>query len=1561
MVRFGVLFLLFHSIWHLSWGQSYRLTGKREGFVAEIRQAMTPPKQTPSPFFDRFDSTFQQLPEAHQIRFVKSATTMGSKGYTLNHLSTLLDLQLLVQAQTRWTNESQEAFYIGLEEMVAVYESKAVLKAWETLRLWLTKQQLYTSNFHQTYAQANDASLRFEKKATSMFPSSIPTTSQSLDELGLSDGWDDAVDDSWSKKKTSIDLRKVNTAIPDLQGWILVLPKAQIALTNKLDSLLLSETDLRVGLAQGIVVGKGGEIQWNNAGLPAAKASWNSVYSFKIFQPGILIEDAQLIFSDLLKKPIQGITELRIVQRPINSLPSYPRFKSYSGDAEVVSLPSSLRLKGGLALVGPRITTASLYDGLTQITVSKQNQRVFQAKARFFEISDTLITSPKAQFSAYLQKDSVYHPAIRFRYSIDQGKVQLNTLENSGYKIAPFVDTFHQMYITCDAASWDLKSDKFHFYIISGKDIKPIIFESFNFYTPQRIYDLSTLSGFNPLIVAGNLINKTRQNSFSLDDIARATQKKPEQVAGGVGFAAHQGLFQLDEDQNVFRLTPKGFHYLMAYQGRKDYDDLIIPSLFNGSDTTGHGIIDFKQAGLTINGTREFRLSDSLGIILYPSDQKMEIKRSGTYTFDGQIKVKNYSFYGQNLVIDYDQFNVQLTQLDSITFIPNELYRQGSKRALGGNIRYPSGGTLFLNDPGNKSGKKNLAEFPRLVIPAPTTVYFDERRPRKTRYDRSVRFDIPAIDLDSLHAKEFTVRGTFHSGGIFPAFQEDLIVMPDTSIGFIHFPGSDAKKLYELPSSFEFTTALEMDKRGLTSSGRFRHLTGEYAIRDVFFTPNGISAPGSQGKIRESLANAKAYFPEVTLQEYDLTWKPKEDSLVIASKADLAFYQKSTNLKGKLVIRSTGMFGQGRLTRTDSQTDSQEIQFNQTGFTADQADFRVIGQESNAKPVFAGQHVLIQFDIQKLVAQISTKEDGFDASIVSKMTFPYSAYETNIREAQWQIDRQIIALTGDVSETLFKATNPRKEGLSFAANQATYDIKALELQIGGIPYIATADVRVVPDQNRVVVKKEADMVPLKNAVVIADTTNQYHTLTQASIDIFSKNKFTGDASYQFVSASLDTFQVKMGNFSLAQIQLAGRRSTTNFMETTVARAGVRERDSLYLSPKMLYRGDIIMTAAYKNLTFDGFVIPLIKKYPKLGKYWIKYAGDKAETVRIQVNDQLRTTEASLVAGLHFRSNAGSNLLYPTFLQPKNLDEDHDLFSAQGTLSYNEMEDSYDLVSQQNDILATRLYQLKEAQGEIHFENKINLLSGLDQGFAASAAKGVFYLDSTKIEMKTFTSLLFAVPPAALDYMAKDIITYNLERGSAESAIQVSDSTFQSLLSFMIGAKSTTDYISKSMRQPVPLFKQAPKFGPTITISDLDLRWNQTRGTFANAGTLGISNIGENDINAQLTGYFEVVKNPVVGDELYLFIELGPDRWYYLGYKEGEPGVVSSDNSFNALFKTKEKGVKKGTVIPVDKSEALLFRKKFNEVYLGIKPEAPAGKKPVAPKKKAPAAEKKDGF
>ena len=75
----------------------------------------------------------------------------------------------------------------------------------------------------------------------------------------------------------------------------------------------------------------------------------------------------------------------------------------------------------------------------------------------------------------------------------------------------------------------------------------------------------------------------------------------------------------------------------------------------------------------------------------------------------------------------------------------------------------------------------------------------------------------------------------------------------------------------------------------------------------------------------------------------------------------------------------------------------------------------------------------------------------------------------------------------------------------------------------------------------------------------------------------------------------------------------------------------------------------------------------------------------------------------------------------------------------------------------------------------------------------------------------------------------------------------------------------------------------------------------------------------------------------------------------MGYKDGQMGLFSSDDNFNAAITAKadKKKSKEYQVIPVDFSEAMIFRKTFLETYRGIK-EKPkvAGQKPSDAKKLA---------
>ena len=156
----------------------------------------------------------------------------------------------------------------------------------------------------------------------------------------------------------------------------------------------------------------------------------------------------------------------------------------------------------------------------------------------------------------------------------------------------------------------------------------------------------------------------------------------------------------------------------------------------------------------------------------------------------------------------------------------------------------------------------------------------------------------------------------------------------------------------------------------------------------------------------------------------------------------------------------------------------------------------------------------------------------------------------------------------------------------------------------------------------------------------------------------------------------------------------------------------------------------------------------------------------------------------------------------------------------------------------------------------------------------------------------------------------------------------------------------------------------------MILSDVNLAWNPISNAYYSVGRIGISNIGDVDVNAMVNGYVEIVKSPATGDEVYVFLEISPTQWYFFVYRSGQLGVTSADEDFNKAIAVPETVKdKKSDLNFVDVAEATRFRKNFLKIYKGMKEEdfakkpSDPNKLPGTPPSKSPTkkAEEKDGF
>ncbi|MFN8354499.1 MAG: hypothetical protein U0Y10_08640 [Spirosomataceae bacterium] len=1546
--------------------QVIKLSEQPDAFIADVQAMMA---ATRNPQLIQSGKTFEtlwadpRLNAEHKSLIITLSRTMIPKGYKQNPYYYLLfeSISNAIIVQNIPADELSN-FLKVTQRVIETTDSKTFSKYLEISRLFFTSRLLYASNTNKLYALSGTYTFKFSEQPVQIADPAKPKQPVANFEELEDDGWGEAPkakaatqpqNDGWGNEPDPV-------AAPTLSaGAIMEFKGVTIGVVTPSDSVNLFATDGILSFKDGVWAGENGRFTWETTGMPNAYVMLKK-YTIQIRNPKITASEATLNYADKLNSTIDGAFEYFSKKRPKNVAPTYPRFISQRNDVILKNLGNDIEYHGGFSLFANKMYSSSVNDRYATITIKYGGKVAFRLRSRRFELGDSLITSPQATFSAYFGGDSLYHPGVKVSYSRKLAFLRTGKVEKGGFRDTPYADGFHKMEIYADVMHWNLPSGKLEFYIISGKSVVPALFESFDYFNAERYTALSGQFPFHPMQLLNNYFRTKSTTIATLGDLSGFSGRPYGVVREAMLSMLQQGMVDFDEQNETVRFSRKGKHYLEAYNKRKDYDTFLIPSFYGGSskDSTGNASINLKDNILTIRGVKQFQLSDSLGVYLNPRDHEIRMGKDRDFSMTGEFKTGNFRFRGQQFAFSYKDFLMNMNKIDSITFIPQKVLAKGGKTEIGGDLRYSSG-KIYINRTDNKSGRMRSNDYPRLVIPEGVTVYFDQAD-RGLAYDRKqVYFKIPSIDYDSLNVKDIDFAGTFHSGGIFPVFQTTLITMPDNSLGFSHKPPTGTYKLYNSASSAKFEGEITMDKNGIHAQGELSHLTAVMQAKDILFTPDSLIATGTNGEIKEG-ASGKAFFPKVDVKNFSLKWVPKADSMTIANKGgSFDFYNATTKLSGKLLVRSLGLFGFGTVKRTDSETISDRFKFDKSSFLAEKAEFKIGSSLTVSKPVLLGNNVDVNFNVAGGLVNIKTAKN-LSMADSSGLTFPFASYRTSINSADWNINAKTIAMKGDVKTSTFTSLEPDQQGLSFNATAANYDIEKMTLNVSGVPFIKSADAKIIPDKGLVAIRRDAAMQAFKNAKVVLDTLNEYHRLANANIQIISRKQFEGDGIYQYVHAKGDTSKIKMSSFEFKEKAIAvtgaevrdPKKKQVEKAYFTEATAVIGEKETFKVSPKLRYRGDITMLSYEQTLQLDGFIQPMLKKRPD-SDFWIPYKATNAQNAPIQITKDLKADGgANLVAGLHFRS--GSSGLYSTFLTPKEDTRDEDIFVATGILNDIAKDRKFEIATPDpkggDKAYEGNRYTFDDTKGIVSLDGKFEFFRPQEYFQAGGTAR--IQLDSAKYQFNQLIAVGFPLPAQALTAMGEKIVKTNLDERNTDKAAEEDRERLLNKLGHIYGNRAMELYRDRSANDYVPLYQVFPKLNTTLVFSNVNLRWSEDNASFYSVGKIGVANIANTDINAQMDGFIEIRKTQS-GDEFNCYLESSSEVWYYFSFRENQLGVVSSDLEFNNFIAAKApKGAKSKEYLftPAGEDEKMLFVERFTELY---KP------KPKTPDKKATAAKKED--
>ncbi len=1541
--------------------QVYKLPADAGDFGSEVAKMLNSAgSQTARTNGELFNAAWEggQFSAAQQQEIIKLSQVMLTKRFKpVPQLSNFFGALALAAGKGLPANEMNNLLAVTAK-VLEKHETQQINRYLSVLEGFFTRQSLYASNYSGLYANGGTVSFEYKEaepvaKAAGAAPWGAPAPAEEKEEH-FSD-WDVPAEESeagwsndWSSWETTepaggakVPEQKFTPVppepvLPPLEGAVIRFDNVNLSIVSNNDSIVLYNTSGSFMPVSELFVGEGGKIDWSNTGLdPNNVFVQLGKYSFVTSKPELSAENVKLTYNGKLSQPVAGVFEYKNSRYNKPADARFPRFKSYESNINVNNLAGGkLIYKGGFSLRGSQIYSSSVYSGMASIEVNGTDNNRFLIKSKQFNLQDSLVEAGISAVVIYHGQDSIFHPAVRSRYNIQTNVLTL--LKDVGsFKNTPFVSSYFKMDITADVIRWNTGADSLHISILSGKNQVAALFESQEYFNINRYGQLKGLYEYHPLLMAVGYARRNNSGQFYVADMARDMKQEVKTLRGAMRHLMQSGYVDYDLNTDLLKINRKGYHYVLSSNQRKDFDDLLIPSL---EPSLPNATFFLTRQELKVRGIEKFYISRTKDVYIHPKDDEITLLKNRDFVFDGEVHAGNFIFMGKKMHFDYNNFQINLPTIDSIKFDvesfkdPKQLKRQRLDNQL-----VESSGVLKIDLPDNKSSRQNYPQYPVFNASTGSSVHFDRAGIAEGSYSENIKFTIPPFEIDSLSSSDpaaIAFEGTFSSGGIVPDFKETLKILDDKSLGFVHIVPKAGYKLYNGAGTMYDT--LRMDAKGLHSSGHIDYLTTSLYSDNFMFYEDSVLTKGTKTEMKQGVLNG-ANFPLAGVKAYEMKWFPKQDSMNLRNIKDpFRLFGDVAELQGSLVVNSKGLRGSGKLNTNGADVESQEYSFNQRDFVAENASF-IIRSSNPKKPILSANDVHISFDLDKGLADISPEIEG-----VAALDFPYAQVKTSIPRATWNLKEKTVSMTKprdfNISKSYFYTTRKELDSLAFNAENALYNIENQTLNISGVPYVQVADAKITPENNEIVIFENARLQDFQNASIVMDTINEYHHLDNGRIKIQSRNKFLGSATYKLVNASSDTFPIEFNSFELLENGESRRKKALR----TVSSGSVKAEDLMMISPGMLYRGKVTMYADKPALELEGFVKLDLKNIPDYNT-WIKYQST-ADQQEIAFNFESSVTEDGrpLVAGIYYDSK--TNELYPAFVTQKRAETDQSLFVPAGKLTYDPVNNEYRIeeeAKKQGKSYAGRIFAYNENNGEVRFEGPLSFMQNDKKGVSIKAAglgKGSF--KSIEFDMNAFMVFDFKLPAAAEIAMGEDVAGMVQRMGIPQANNDRIGLLYK--IAEIVGESAARSYEQRSLQEYRPLHEAGSELVKSLTFSGVKFKWSAEHKSWYSNGKIGLSNVGGIDANALIDGFVEIRHTQDEGNRINIFLQVASGVWYYFSYEGNRLYTFSSYDNYNNAIDAKSKigKAKPGdyVVTTSDIAETLKFVNRFRKDYYGI--EAP---------------------
>ncbi|MCF8237101.1 MAG: hypothetical protein K9I85_03015 [Saprospiraceae bacterium] len=1300
----------------------------------------------------------------------------------------------------------------------------------------------------------------------------------------------------------------------DTSGLVLIFEEAvDLVATRKQDSILITGTTGRYYPSTNTWIGKGGMVDWDRFEHPEIQCALAD-YTIDFTQGVYTVEQAELTYPLLFgTRKISGRFNDKLVVRNAAVEGSYPKFESYDRVVEIPDIGGGVRFKGGFRMEGTSIYGFAGENEKALITLDDGHGKLsFKATADVFTLKrEELVTGSRVETTLYFGPDSFYHQSVDFRYEIDRRIMRL-TRANRASDQAPFYSSMHGFDFAVDQINWYLDRDTIKLGersvgFTKGRDEMSVISE--DFFDESDFRKIQNVAHTNPLNVFKAYMDEMGSTTFQASELARLINPDftVENIQTLLFDLVQRGFIFYDVASGEVEIKPKLNHYVLASRNKEDYDFLNVIS----TTRDDNGIFSLKDSIMTVNGVPYVQFSRPQRVAVIPLNEQVRIGRNRSMAFSGKMFAGSTVIKGTDMKFDYPSFGIGIDTIRTFDlYIPTgKVDAEGQEVALAIGSRIENfSGTLQVDAPKNKSGIADIPLFPALQSKEHAYVYYDAPEVQGGVYLRdSFYFQMDRFTFNSLDrfvGEDLQFKGRLVSDSIFPVIEETAILMPDSSLGFVTQSPDEGWGTYV--GRGKFTGELSMSNQGLLGKGLIQYLRAKAFSEDVVFKPQQMIGSAREFDITED-REGPIFMPKVEGSNVLINWLPYRDSMYVTTQ-DKAFdfYPDATHtLAGTLILTPDGLRGRGTFDWDKGFMESKLFAFGAHDVDSDTLDLKIraLGADDLA---FDTRNINgnADFDIQQGKFRANSEE--------LNTVMPYNKYQTSMNEFEWDMKEETITFKTDPGKMAdFLCIDPVQDSLTFQGKTAFYDLRSNLLQIGGVPQIFVADAWIYPDSGLVEVRPGGVITTLKNARIVADTSNQYHVINRATIDIKGKRHYEGSGFYEYnvgphkqeiAFERITGYPVKKGEFS---------------KKKAITRAEGDITDSLhfYIDTKTRFKGTIILEADAPELTFKGFAFLEADKLNRKNWFSIDSKGDKNNLMIAY--DEPRDLNGE-ICRTGFFINRATSILYPNVMSMTFLRKDRPILETKGYFRYDKTGDTYyfgDSSKVSNVGRRGNLLVFNNRSAAVNGEGKLTLGSGLDlvKIEAAGTLATIFNVPDSltygdagppKTFLEVMAGLQMIIPQDLMKEMVKDLSA----SFDATYIDYVSDPFYQNTLAEFIPDDAKYFEVTNIMRtRALDLPEEFDKY--TFFLPKVSLRWDPDLQSFVSVGDkLGMASVQGEMMNRYWNGHLEI-RMPSNGDDrLYLYLKSSANYFYFFGYRGGIMSIASNNPAFQdaaAGLKAKE--------------------------------------------------------